>query len=78
MSRGRKLVFYEASFIAGSSVWGIILTCFHAEIYLQIIFSFFFLHMKCTLDYMTRNYMVLIIYLKPDPCLTFIPCCEIK
>lgn len=30
------------------------------------LFSHFFFHMKCTLDYMTRNYMVLIIYFKPD------------
>lgn len=60
-----------------SSVLGI-LACFHAETDLRIIFSLNFFHMKCTLDYMTRNYMVLIIYLKPDPCLTFILCCEIK
>lgn len=77
MTRGSKHIFYKTFFIAESSVLGILLACFHAETYLQIIFSLFF-HMKCTLDYMTRNYMVLIIYLKPDPCLTFILRCEIK
>lgn len=39
-----KCVFYKTFFITKSSVLGILLACFHAETYLQIIFSLFFSH----------------------------------